>query len=487
MAIAIIPINNIPSQFLDNSELINSGSELIDCYAQLRGETFLRTKKRPGLSLFKDIGSSQPIDGLFYFLEVNRLIAVSNGTVYSIKEDGTTTALTSTGELIPGVRPAFSVIRSATTTDQNVYLMIAAGKKIVYTDGFFNPKVMADGDAPTEVTHLGMINNRQLAFYVKSDKASYTTIDENGIQPLAWDGLDFFSAEYRSDFIVSYLAYHAQALLFGNKTLEIWYDAGNGTFNRRQDLIFEIGCIAPYSTTICDDVVYWLDDRRRAVRLVGGRIEVLPGNFDVLIQNYDVVEDVIADYLYIDGKRFYLLSFPTEQKTWVFDIDLGYWSEWTEFKTLANRERFLGSNTTVATLWNKTLLGSVNDDKIYEMDIDNNDDNGVNISMVKISGNIDHGTRYTKRSKAINIVVRRGEEETDEDDPKLLIRWQDNNTKQWSDYREYSLGNKGDSESIITIRGGLGMYRSRQYELRFTGDIPFSIVDMEEEFDILRR
>ena len=107
--------------------------------------------------------------------------------------------------------------------------------------------------------------------------------------------------------------------------------------------------------------------------------------------------------------------------------------------------------------------------------------------MVKVSGNIDHGTSYTKRTKSINISVRRGAETIGDDTPKMLIRWQDNNSNNWTDYREYNLGFIGDTDTVITIRGGLGMYRRRQYEIRVTGDIPFSILDMEEEFDVLRR
>jgi hypothetical protein len=40
-------------------------------------------------------------------------------------------------------------------------------------------------------------------------------------------------------------------------------------------------------------------------------------------------EDAIGDYLFIDGKHFYMLSFPGEQKTLVYDIAMNQWYEWS--------------------------------------------------------------------------------------------------------------------------------------------------------------
>lgn len=64
-------------------------------------------------------------------------------------------------------------------------------------------------------------------------------------------------------------------------------------------------------------------------------------------------------------------------------------------------------------------------------------------------------------------------------EPKLLIRWRDEGKPNWSNYREISLGNSGQTEIIKKLRG-LGRYRTRQYELVCTSKFPMTIALIEE-------
>jgi hypothetical protein len=52
-------------------------------------------------------------------------------------------------------------------------------------------------------------------------------------------------------------------------------------------------------------------------------------NLSRYLRSFISVSDAIGDYLFIDGKHFYMLTFPSEQKTIVYDIAMNQWYEWS--------------------------------------------------------------------------------------------------------------------------------------------------------------
>lgn len=65
-------------------------------------------------------------------------------------------------------------------------------------------------------------------------------------------------------------------------------------------------------------------------------------------------------------------------------------------------------------------------------------------------------------------------------DPIMLVRWRSDGKGKWSKFREISLGQPGDSKIVKRILG-LGRYRTRQYEIIFFGNVPLSLMSVEEE------
>lgn len=64
-------------------------------------------------------------------------------------------------------------------------------------------------------------------------------------------------------------------------------------------------------------------------------------------------------------------------------------------------------------------------------------------------------------------------------DPIMLVRWRSDGKGTWSKFREISLGQPGDSKIVKRILG-LGRYRTRQYEIIFFGNVPLSLMSVEE-------
>jgi hypothetical protein len=150
----------------------------------------------------------------------------------------------------------------------------------------------------------------------------------------AIDPLDFASAEGNPDNIVSLMVDHREVWLFGNNTVEVWYNAGLADFPlaRIEGAFMETGCLAPYSVAKLDNSVFWLGSDARGNGIVyrnqgynGQRISTHAVEWQ--IQQYGVLSDAIGYSYQQDGHSFYVLTFPTAQATWVFDVATGLWHE----------------------------------------------------------------------------------------------------------------------------------------------------------------
>ena len=65
-----------------------------------------------------------------------------------------------------------------------------------------------------------------------------------------------------------------------------------------------------------------------------------------------------------------------------------------------------------------------------------------------------------------------------------MIRWKDNN-KSWSNEHWVSIKNTGDTNFIARL-SNLGIYETRQYEFVYCGNTPWTLVEAEEDVEVLQ-
>lgn len=65
--------------------------------------------------------------------------------------------------------------------------------------------------------------------------------------------------------------------------------------------------------------------------------------------------------------------------------------------------------------------------------------------------------------------------------PNVMVRWRDDGAKSWVNERMQEVSKPLDFLFFHTQ----GIYRTRQYEFSFTDPVPFSIIMVEEEVEIL--
>lgn len=470
-----LPFNAAPFQNAEAFALNQLSESLFDGFI-IKLESDDLTVKRPGMETLVRLGTAKPIDGVYWWEKQQLLISVSDGRIFkTTSATGTTIEITG-DKLETSGRPTF--------TDNGTTLVIANGGRMVFTDGTTPTTFIADPDAPTEVSHVAFLDQFILANEVGTGRFHFA--DFVG-PPTTWFQIDVFTAESSPDDLLALYVNRQAIILLGSESVEFWFNDGITPFTRSQGAIHSRGVISPFATVIANEVLYWIDDRRRLVRLEGTEPVILSTPFDKIIQNFATINDAVMDYTTVDGRHFILISFPTEDRTLMYDLQGNYWTEWSFFNVgISARQRFLGQAYTYARGFNQHIFASKNDDRLLEMRSNIFDDDGADIHMTRTTGFLDHNTPdKRKRSYRINMRVQTGIglPPTGSVQPFLLIRSQDSDEPTFNAFRYIPLGVQGQTDFMVTIRNN-GNYFARRYEIKMTEKVPFAVGRTVEEIDI---
>lgn len=118
--------------------------------------------------------------------------------------------------------------------------------------------------------------------------------------------------------------------LIGEKTTEVWYDAGGQffPFQRLPGTVLQIGCQAVHSISRFDhdgqDGLIWFGRSERgdnSIILTTGfsAVAVNTPAFSAEVSKYPVTSDAIGYTYQEDKHQFYVLTFPTADVTWCYD------------------------------------------------------------------------------------------------------------------------------------------------------------------------
>jgi hypothetical protein len=277
--------------------------------------------------------------------------------------------------------------------------------------------------------------------------------------------------------------------LLGTNSIEIWYDAGTPDFPlaRIQGASNEIGCVAPYSVAKLDNSLFWLGQDARGRGIVyrnNGYTGVRASNHAIewQIQSYGNISDAIAYTYQQDGHSFYVLTFPSADKTWVYDVSTQSWHEragWHNGSFTRHR-----SNCQMA-FNNEIIVGDFENGNIYAFDLDVYADNGQIQKWLRSWRAIPSGQNNLKRTAqhtmqfdcetGVGLNLGQGS------DPQAMLRWSDDGGHTYSNEHWTNLGKIGQYGRRAFWRR-LGMtqkLRDRVYEVSGTDPVKIVILGAE--------
>lgn len=354
-------------------------------------------------------------------------------------------------------------------------------------------------------------------------------LDGTSIQPL-----NFASAEGSPDGVVALINDHKELWVFGTDTTEVWYNAGTADFPLQpiQGAFNEVGCVAAFSVTKLDNSIFWLGTDARGQGIVyradgytAKRISTHAVEWQ--IQQYADITDATAYAYQQEGHTFYVLNFPSADRTWVYDVSTSAWHERASWKNGEfHRQRanfycnfqgnaFVGDyeNGNVYNMslyqykdydqpqkwlrsWRALSTGTNNLKRTaqHNMQLDIEAGTGFLLTPTQLEAGVAYfGTQNLKDDESNAVVTENGDylifsmnvipepASTQGEDPEVMLRWSDDGGHTWSSEHWVKIGKIGQYGRRALWRR-LGMtekIRDRVYEVSMTDPVKTTIMGAE--------
>ena len=420
------------------------------------------------------------------------LYGVVGQTFYKIGADWSHTAL--------GVLTA-TATTPVSMSDNGVTLVLVDGSPYGYTVGLYTDVFAPIVSAAFYGSDMVFFLDTFFVFNKPGTGIFYSSLALS----ITLDPLYFATKIGFSDKLVAAPIVHREIWLIGEETTEIWVNSGGAAFpfELMTGAFIENGCSAKYSIAKQGDSLFWLS------RSLQGQNVVLKGaNYQAQRISTHAIETAIAGYAMIsdavgftyqqEGHKFYVLSFPTANKTWVYDETCNLWHEraYIDANGVENRHR----SANAAFVYGVNVAQDWETGALYRVDLDVYTDDGNPIPRRRGFPHMGNdGSRVFYRQFLVDMEVGTalGTGESPKVDPEYLatetgailategdawfitsygveqdipappqvwLRWSDTRGKSWSNPISSDLGGEGDYLESIQFQR-LGMARDRVFEV----------------------
>ena len=218
-----------------------SSQEMINCYAEQPIQNSRATVpiiSSYGITThtnFENIVSTKVINNIFYVLTTTGL--------YQLTDSGY------------GQIASFNAAQGSIIEGDHVNILIASnGDLYKYSSGNINK--IEDPDIPT-VQWIGWLDG----YYIIIEKDSGRVfINETPYNADVWSPLDFATAEGNPDNLVWGIVDKRELVLFGNKSIEFWYNSGNSDFplERSSNGFISEGIMSKNAACLAANTIYFM-------------------------------------------------------------------------------------------------------------------------------------------------------------------------------------------------------------------------------------
>jgi hypothetical protein len=417
----------------------------------------------PGLLLYADVADS-PCRGCFSWN--GRAFVVAGATLAEITGPSAV--------LVRGTVNNDSLPVSFAANQSQVCLISAGNGYILDLQSNTFTQITADGFLGAN--HVVCVDGYFICF-----KPGTSTFFISGLEDgLAWDALDYANTEGSADFIVSMEADHREIWFFCQNHTEVYANSGNADFpfNRTGAGYIEEGAGAAFATVKLDNSIFWLSSDARGgamfYRSNGYQpVRVSTHAVEQAIQRYTTVADAIAFSYQEQGHAFYVVSFPTAQTTWVFDVSTGMWHERAYFTNGAYesiRGRFH------MFCFGVHLCPDYTSGSVHRMSMDLLKDNQFNIRRMRICPHISNELKRNVYDQLVIDMQTGVGLDGDTNDPQILLSTSKDGGVTYGDEIQISMGLIGQYRHRVVFRR-LGHARDMVFKLVITDPVKIALVD----------
>jgi hypothetical protein len=418
------------------------------------GESLVST---PGATVFSALGAGEVRGGIEYN---DKGYFVRGNTLYEINATGTATSrgtLTTSSGLV-------TMAHNGIRTGANQQIFIADGTQRYIYDNTTSTLTGYTDYAAEIVTFI----DGYFVFNVKDTDRFYITSLYDGTTV---DSDDFATAEGDPDKLQAIASDRRDLFLFGEKTLEVWYNSGDpdNTFQRYQGGSTQSGLAAPHSVSRFDNTLCWLTQSERGSRTVAMMGEgynpkiISTPEVNYRLSTYTTYSNAFAYSYQHEGHEFYCLTFPSHNVTEVYDAATKKWHQrgHTIGGVFPNRERY---NCHVFA-FGKHLFGDYSNGNIYVLDTSVGTIDGTRIPRERVTG------IFTDEEKRIRISALQLDMEEGGGDPNVAtdtsmwLSYSKDGGHTYTDEVERSTGDAGEYARRVVWRR-LGVARNWSFKFR---------------------
>jgi hypothetical protein len=405
-------------------------------------------------------------------------IAVSGNRVYKIDLNLTATQV---GTLTTSTGPVSIADNQMTTEGLTAYLADGVNRYYyVVSTNTFVTLPSSDG-AWKGASICDTVDN--YIIYNEPDTQNFSSTDLGSpLSTQAWYG----SKDGSPDNLVSLIVDHRQIYLLGEVTTEVWVDVGSQIsglltfpFQRISGTSSQNGCGAPFSVARFAESFMFLARDTLGTATIG----IQSGYEYKRLSTHAVentligvdVSDARAWTYQVEGHEFYVITFPTADLTWVYDLATQQWHKWLWWNTNTATYHRHRSNCGIAFA-GKNLVGDWENGKIYSVGFDTYTDNGGIIRRLRRAPHLttDLQRQYFDEFQiqfqpGVGLSTGQGQ------NPQAMLRWSNDGGSTWSNEHWTSIGKQGNYVNRAIWRR-LGWSRDRIFEVAITDPVKAVIV-----------
>lgn len=447
---------------------LSSSQRLYNCYAEnTLGTSPIQTPAifgTPGYDLWKDLGISGQIYG--YTTMNNFLYVVCGLNVYRVNVNKAATLI---GTLATAPNKVMM-----TENGLQVTILTATGAAYYYTESTGVFAQITDSNYPLSssictIDGYTIVSKQESGeFYVSSNRETQT-----------WSALDFATAEAISDNIVRVASFNRDLYIFGSNSVEIWQSTGIGTppFQRISGVFTQQGTIARDSVVVDINGIFFLGNDNICYVMNGYQaIRISTFGIEYEISKISYTADAIAFIYTQAGHKFYCLTFPSANKTFVYDITTDLWHERGSFNPSGSAQ-IAWSCIYGINFNNEILVNGIDAGKIFSLKLDVYTENGQEILTEIITPLVlEKYNQFIVNNLILIMDSGVGIDEPDNgSNPKIMFSFSIDGAKTWIDRRSGLIGKIGAYRQRINWMN-LGNAREFIFKFQITDPVKRSIL-----------
>jgi hypothetical protein len=231
-------------------------------------------------------------------------------------------------------------------------------------------------------TSLDIVDN----YFVYSRPSSQQWGASDPLSPISQQ-LSFGSKDGSPDKLVALIVDHREVYLMGEASSEVWVDAGlfPFPFQRIPGTSTQHGIAAVNSVARVGDSFAYVSRNNRGQGQIMQMVGYVPQRISThAVENTlagQYIDDAISWTYQLEGHEVYVVSFPTLNLTWAYDVSTKLWHKWLYCTNQNVYQRHRGNCS--AVFQGMVLVGDYANGKIYELDKLNYTDDGQNIRRLR--------------------------------------------------------------------------------------------------------